>query len=144
MPRVGFEPTIPVFEWAKMVNALVRAATMIEGKQCFQFTWYKQWLPFSILLTGCVLDLATALRALQEGSGWGCNEGMKGGDAPQLIFCYSPSTRCHWSHEARPSLLQILIRTARNKKRQYLASLSSARWISNILLILQSYSQLRC
>jgi hypothetical protein len=27
--RVGFEPTIPVFEWAKTVQALDRAATVI-------------------------------------------------------------------------------------------------------------------
>jgi hypothetical protein len=26
---VGFEPTIPVFEWAKTVHALDRAATII-------------------------------------------------------------------------------------------------------------------
>jgi hypothetical protein len=29
MPRVGFEPTIAVFEQAKTVHALERAATMI-------------------------------------------------------------------------------------------------------------------
>jgi hypothetical protein len=29
MPQVGFEPTIPVFEWAKTVHALDRAATVI-------------------------------------------------------------------------------------------------------------------
>jgi hypothetical protein len=29
MPRVGFEPTIPVFEWAKTVHALDRAVTVI-------------------------------------------------------------------------------------------------------------------
>jgi hypothetical protein len=29
MPRVGFEPTIPVFEGAKMVHALDRAATVL-------------------------------------------------------------------------------------------------------------------
>jgi hypothetical protein len=29
MHRVGFEPTIPVFEWAKMVHALDSAATVI-------------------------------------------------------------------------------------------------------------------
>jgi hypothetical protein len=28
MPRVGFEPTIPVFERAKIVHALDRAATV--------------------------------------------------------------------------------------------------------------------
>jgi hypothetical protein len=32
MPRVGFEPTIRVFEQAKMVHALRRAATVI-GRQ---------------------------------------------------------------------------------------------------------------
>jgi hypothetical protein len=30
MPRVGFEPTIPVFERARMVHALDRAATVIR------------------------------------------------------------------------------------------------------------------
>jgi hypothetical protein len=29
MPRVGFEPTIPAFEWAKTVHDLDRAATVI-------------------------------------------------------------------------------------------------------------------
>jgi hypothetical protein len=29
MPRVGSEPKIPVFEWAKMVDALDRAVTVI-------------------------------------------------------------------------------------------------------------------
>jgi hypothetical protein len=29
MPLLGFEPTIPVFEWAKIVPALDRAATVI-------------------------------------------------------------------------------------------------------------------
>jgi hypothetical protein len=29
MPQVGFEPTIPVFEWVKTVHALDRAATVI-------------------------------------------------------------------------------------------------------------------
>jgi hypothetical protein len=29
MPRVGFEPTIPVFERAKMVHTLDRATTVI-------------------------------------------------------------------------------------------------------------------
>jgi hypothetical protein len=30
MPRVGFEPTIPVFEQSKTVHALDRAATVID------------------------------------------------------------------------------------------------------------------
>jgi hypothetical protein len=30
MPRVGFEPTIPAFEWAKTVHALDDAATVID------------------------------------------------------------------------------------------------------------------
>jgi hypothetical protein len=33
MPRVGFEPTIPVFEWAKTVHALDRASTVIGIKK---------------------------------------------------------------------------------------------------------------
>jgi hypothetical protein len=31
MPLVGFEPAIPVFEWAKTVHAFDRAATVIGG-----------------------------------------------------------------------------------------------------------------
>jgi hypothetical protein len=31
MSSVGLEPTIPVFEWAKTVQALDRAATVIAG-----------------------------------------------------------------------------------------------------------------
>jgi hypothetical protein len=33
MPQVGFETTIPVFEWAKTVHALDRAATAIGTKK---------------------------------------------------------------------------------------------------------------
>jgi hypothetical protein len=32
MPRVGFEPKIPVFEGAKVVYALDRAATVISDR----------------------------------------------------------------------------------------------------------------
>jgi hypothetical protein len=31
MPRLGFEPTIPVFDRAKIVDALDRAATVISN-----------------------------------------------------------------------------------------------------------------
>jgi hypothetical protein len=31
MPQLGFEPTIQVFEWAKEVHALDRAAAVIGG-----------------------------------------------------------------------------------------------------------------
>jgi hypothetical protein len=31
MPRVGFKPTIPVFERAKTIHALDRAATIVIG-----------------------------------------------------------------------------------------------------------------
>jgi hypothetical protein len=34
MPRVEFEPTIQVFEWAKTVQALDRAATVIGFLVC--------------------------------------------------------------------------------------------------------------
>jgi hypothetical protein len=43
MPRVGFEPTIPVFEWAKTVHAIDRAATVIS------FPWCLPVLYFSLL-----------------------------------------------------------------------------------------------
>jgi hypothetical protein len=33
MPQVEFEPTVPVFEWAKTVHALDRASTVI-GPEC--------------------------------------------------------------------------------------------------------------
>jgi hypothetical protein len=32
MPRMGFEPTIPVFKWAKIVYALDSTATVISSK----------------------------------------------------------------------------------------------------------------
>jgi hypothetical protein len=35
MIRVGFEPTIPVFERAKTVHALDRAVTVIGSEVCF-------------------------------------------------------------------------------------------------------------
>jgi hypothetical protein len=35
MPRVGFEPTIPVFEWEKTVYALDRAVTVIGHTDVF-------------------------------------------------------------------------------------------------------------
>jgi hypothetical protein len=34
MSRVGFEPTIPVFEQAKTVHAVDRAATVIGPRPC--------------------------------------------------------------------------------------------------------------
>jgi hypothetical protein len=36
MPRVGFEPTFPVFERAKIVHALDRAATVIGSVKVLQ------------------------------------------------------------------------------------------------------------
>jgi hypothetical protein len=40
MSSVGFEPTIPAFEWAKSVHALDRAATVI-GHTDTVYTWKK-------------------------------------------------------------------------------------------------------
>jgi hypothetical protein len=37
MPRVGFEPPIPVFERAKTAHALDRAATVIRSSICDRF-----------------------------------------------------------------------------------------------------------
>jgi hypothetical protein len=34
MPSVGFEPTILVFQWAKLVHALDRAATVLGRNYC--------------------------------------------------------------------------------------------------------------
>jgi hypothetical protein len=36
MPEVGFEPTIPVFEWAKTVHVLDRAASVIGFELCME------------------------------------------------------------------------------------------------------------
>jgi hypothetical protein len=36
MPRVGFEPTIPVFQRVKTFHALDRAAPVIDSVQVFQ------------------------------------------------------------------------------------------------------------
>jgi hypothetical protein len=33
MPRVGFKPTIPVFEWAKTVHVLDRMATVMGTEE---------------------------------------------------------------------------------------------------------------
>jgi hypothetical protein len=38
MPRVGFEPTIPVFERAKTVHALDRAVTVI-AMYLYMYVW---------------------------------------------------------------------------------------------------------
>jgi hypothetical protein len=42
MPRVGFEPTVPGFERAKMVHALDRAATAIGGGTVTANLWLIQ------------------------------------------------------------------------------------------------------
>jgi hypothetical protein len=45
MPQAGFEPTIPVFVWAKTVYTLDRAATVIGHvvlygcENCYLFSW---------------------------------------------------------------------------------------------------------
>jgi hypothetical protein len=41
MPRVGFEPTIPVFERAKTVHALDRAVTVIRIR-CIYISYFYQ------------------------------------------------------------------------------------------------------
>jgi hypothetical protein len=55
IPRVGFEPTTPAFKWAKMVQALDRAATVI-GKSVYRplnlFTVARLFKVFSISFTG--------------------------------------------------------------------------------------------
>jgi hypothetical protein len=43
MPRVGFEPTIPVFERAKTVRALDRAGTVIGYLRLGYVCMYKGW-----------------------------------------------------------------------------------------------------
>jgi hypothetical protein len=43
MPQVGFEPMIPVFERAKTVNALGRAANVIGLSQRYEDVIGEQW-----------------------------------------------------------------------------------------------------
>jgi hypothetical protein len=47
MPRVEFEPTIPVFEQVKAVQALDRAATVI-GRESYRRS--KRWIGYSVLV----------------------------------------------------------------------------------------------
>jgi hypothetical protein len=67
MPRVGFEPTIPVFERAKTVNALDRAATVIgcdvagtiqnkEGSWLIQYRTRRTATSFSQIVDGHFLN----------------------------------------------------------------------------------------
>jgi hypothetical protein len=48
MPYVRFEPTIPVFERAKAVHVLDRAATVIGGKETQRVTNYIPLFSFSV------------------------------------------------------------------------------------------------
>jgi hypothetical protein len=54
MPQVGFEPTIPVFEWVKTVHALDRAAT-VAGFLFELFFLFLLSLCFSYF---CVVEIA--------------------------------------------------------------------------------------
>jgi hypothetical protein len=40
MPLVWFEPTIPVFEWAEAIQALDRAATVIDFRNMSKYGSY--------------------------------------------------------------------------------------------------------
>jgi hypothetical protein len=40
MPRIGFEPTTPVFEWAKTLHALDHTVTVIVEK-LFRFSKFQ-------------------------------------------------------------------------------------------------------
>jgi hypothetical protein len=46
MSRVGFEPTIPVFERAKMVHDLDRAATGIDRRYYYCSKMYRVYFDF--------------------------------------------------------------------------------------------------
>jgi hypothetical protein len=50
MPQVGFQPTIPMFERAKAVYALDRAATVINMRNLLNF----ENLPIDLTLSGPV------------------------------------------------------------------------------------------
>jgi hypothetical protein len=51
MLRVGFEPTIPVFERAKTVRASDHAATVIDQRHDYQLLLRVRNIPISILNT---------------------------------------------------------------------------------------------
>jgi hypothetical protein len=59
MPGVGFEPTIPMFERAKTVHALGRAANVI-GTSCCNI------LKLHILLTECICVLCMVLKVSSD------------------------------------------------------------------------------
>jgi hypothetical protein len=69
MPRVGFEPTIPVIERAKTVHALDRAVTVI-GK--VKFSSNKYWTPniehgcLQVLLVNFSVDADHVFEAMVE------------------------------------------------------------------------------
>jgi hypothetical protein len=49
MPRVGLEPTIPVFEWAKKFRALDRAVTVI-GKNVKNINTHKKLFQCKVIM----------------------------------------------------------------------------------------------
>jgi hypothetical protein len=50
MPRAGFESTTPVFERAKTVHALDRAATVNMTLDLRFSRWYQDWGPRYVML----------------------------------------------------------------------------------------------
>jgi hypothetical protein len=67
MPRVGFEPVTPVFEWAKTVHSLDRAVTVIGLLNSYQW-YYQVYFAFTIMWThhNVFEPLAVTLRLLRH------------------------------------------------------------------------------
>jgi hypothetical protein len=64
MPQVEFEPTIPVFQRAKTVHALVRAATVIGLSTYRCSEWYLPFPTVSLSIISPFLPLY--VRVLQQ------------------------------------------------------------------------------
>jgi hypothetical protein len=56
MPRVGFEPRTPVFEWGKTVRALDRAATEIALFVCARILLFNYISKVKVTLPLCLIN----------------------------------------------------------------------------------------
>jgi hypothetical protein len=64
MPPFGFEPTIPVFKWAKTVHALDRAATVIGTLLSSWINYRKQFNCICLLWKTWILHGSKLMKVL--------------------------------------------------------------------------------
>jgi hypothetical protein len=64
MNQVGFEPTIPVFEWAKTVHALDRVATAIGITILYQYKIFSLVIKELLILTETLASQPSSLSLL--------------------------------------------------------------------------------